>query len=96
MFRTLERPQFAAVQGKLFPIYFSIQTGAPVVLALTLPGSSSAMLGPASGFAGVLDPENRWTVLAPLAVMLISGAVNLGVLLPVVNDCMERRRLQGT
>lgn len=90
MFKTLERPQFSAVQSKLFPIYFSLQTAAPVVLAITHPGNSSLL-----SLDGLLSSENKWTALAPIATMFTTAVVNLVVLLPATTDIMAKRRLQG-
>ncbi|KKA28196.1 hypothetical protein TD95_003718 [Thielaviopsis punctulata] len=92
MFRTLQRPDFATVQSKLFPIYFSMQTFLPLFLALTYPASK--LRGLASGFSGVLAVANRWAVLAPLAVMFTTGAANLLVLEPLTTQCMRDRRAQ--
>ena len=36
MFQTLPRPQFAKVQGKLFPIYFGFQTLCSLLVALSM------------------------------------------------------------
>lgn len=90
MFRTLERPQFSAVQTKLFPIYFSLQTAAPAVLAVTHPGNSGLL-----SLDGLLDPANRWTALVPIATMFTSSLLNLVVLLPKTTGVMAERRLQG-
>ncbi|KEZ46882.1 hypothetical protein SAPIO_CDS0218 [Scedosporium apiospermum] len=90
MFRTLARPQFAAVQSHLFPIYFSLQTAAPAILALTYPGNKNSGLG----LSGILDAANRWTVLAPLATIFATSLLNLLVLLPATGKVMEKRRLQ--
>ncbi|PKS06833.1 hypothetical protein jhhlp_006909 [Lomentospora prolificans] len=90
MFRTLERPQFAAVQSKLFPVYFTLQTAAPAVLALTYPGNK----GGAFGLSGILDVANRWTVLAPIAAIFSSALFNLVVLLPATRKIMEQRKVQ--
>ncbi|KAH7354446.1 hypothetical protein B0T11DRAFT_128357 [Plectosphaerella cucumerina] len=93
MFRVLERPAFSAAQSALFPIYFSLQTALPIILALTYPGSSNP-LGPASGLAGVLDDANRRDTLLPLALALATGAANLLVLLPLTKQIMADRRAQ--
>ena len=78
------------MQTKIFPIYFGLQTVLPAVLALTYPGRA----GPSS-FAGVLDAANRSTVLAPLAVLFVTGVVNLTVILPATQKVMAARRAQG-
>jgi hypothetical protein len=90
MFRTLSRPDFGAVQTKLFPIYFGIQTAAPVVLALTHPDNGGLI-----NLSGVLEPANKWVALVPIATMLVTGFLNLAVLLPATGKIMERRRAQG-
>ena len=90
------------LQRAVFPWYFGIQAVGPVVLALTFPGSRSTILdklartGPAArGIAGVLDSENRWVVLAPLAVASVAGLVNWAYLLPETNKITALRRAQG-
>lgn len=94
MFRVLERPSFSAAQSALFPIYFSLQTALPIVLALTYPGSSGP-LGVTSGITGFLDESNRYDTLLPLAVAFVTGAANLFVLLPATTKIMADRRAQG-
>lgn len=91
-FRRLPRPQFAALQSGIFPVYFSLQSALPVLLALTYPGSPSA--GP-SGLAGVLAAENRVSTLVPLATTFVAGMLNLTVLLPMTRKIMEQRKKQG-
>lgn len=93
MYRVLERPQFSAVQNKLFPIYFSLQTALPVLLALTYPGSRNPFGIPPS-LKGVLDSSNRWAVLAPLVTMFLTGLTNLVVLMPKTRECMKDRNMQ--
>ena len=94
MFKTVSRHSFSAIQTGLFPIYFGIQTAVPVILALTYP--SNALFGVPAGVAGVLHETGRWTSLAPLSTIFITGLVNLVVLLPLVNKVMKERRGQGT
>lgn len=95
-YKTLERPQFAQLQRAIFPGYFGLQTAAPVLLALTYPARKllDAKLT-SSGVMGVLERENRWTVLAPLAAAFVTGLVNLVYLLPETNKITAKRRAQG-
>ncbi|KAI4248758.1 MAG: hypothetical protein LQ352_005822, partial [Teloschistes flavicans] len=70
-FRSLPRPQFASLQSAIFPIYFSLQTALPVLLALTYPASTRSLLGSAtqqaaSGLNDFFEAGNRWSVLAPI------------------------------
>lgn len=93
MFRKVDRPAFSAAQSGLFPIYFGMQTGLPVVMALTFPGN--ALLGHSSSIPGLLEETNRYSSLLPLAAMFVFGLANLVVLLPKVNKVMQDRRGQG-
>src|SRR5690606_38524198 len=86
-FRALPRPQFAALQAKLFPIYFALQALLPAVLAVTYPGSKNPF-GVAGGVAGVLDRANRWRVLAPLAGAFACAVANLVAVGPATTGCM--------
>jgi hypothetical protein len=93
-FKTLPRPQFSIFQQKLFPIYFGIQTALPAFLALTYPASRS--LGAQSGIQGTFAESNRWSVLVPLATMLIAGFANMVFIRPATVNIMKERKLQGT
>ena len=90
--QVLHRPQFSVLQANLFPIYFSLQSVLPVVLAFTYPAAP----GGSSGFSGVLASSNRLSTLTPLSLMLISGLSNLLVVGPATTKCMRDRRNQGT
>lgn len=90
-FQVLARPQFSLLMAKLFPVYFSMQTALPVVLALTYPGS----LTTESGIAGVLDESVRSSVLIPIASVFVTGLANLAVVGPATTKCMDQRKLQG-
>ncbi|KAI1469359.1 uncharacterized protein F4812DRAFT_422803 [Daldinia caldariorum] len=92
-FKVLERPQFATLQRAVFPAYFGIQTAAPVLLALTYPGSKNPF-GVPSSLAGVFHPSNRWGVLVPLGTIFVTGLVNLTYLLPETNKMTDLRREQ--
>ncbi|TFB05907.1 putative mitochondrial outer membrane protein [Trichoderma ghanense] len=93
MFRTVSRPSFSAIQSKLFPIYFGMQTAIPALLALTFPGN--ALLGIKGGIGGLVDAPNKWSSLVPIATMFVSGLVNLVVLLPATIKTMKDRHGQA-
>ncbi|KFG86220.1 hypothetical protein MANI_026927 [Metarhizium anisopliae] len=93
MFKTVERPVFSAIQTKLFPIYFGLQTILPAILALTFPGNTLA--GVSSGISGLLEASSRWHSLAPIAAMLVTGLVNLTILLPATTKTMKDRHGQA-
>lgn len=94
MFRVLERPSFSTAQQALFPIYFSLQTALPVILALTYPGSKNP-LGTQSGVAGILEESKRYCTLLPIVTIFVTGALNLFVLLPATKKIMAERYAQG-
>ncbi|KAK3692530.1 hypothetical protein B0T22DRAFT_16221 [Podospora appendiculata] len=91
-FQVLARPQFSILMTKIFPIYFSMQTALPAVLALTYPASRWG--GGLSGIAGVLEPVNRWSVLVPIATIFATGLANLVVVGPATTECMDERKVQ--
>ncbi|KAK3375322.1 hypothetical protein B0H63DRAFT_275997 [Podospora didyma] len=100
-FQVLARPQFSILMAKIFPVYFSLQTALPVVLALTYPAASAgaALLGgngtsSLSGVSGVLDPANRWSVLVPIGTAFVTALANLAVIGPATTKCMDQRKLQ--
>ncbi|KAL8772950.1 MAG: hypothetical protein Q9209_001970 [Squamulea sp. 1 TL-2023] len=104
-FKCLPRPQFATLQSAIFPIYFSLQSACPILLALTYPGSSvqkpldggfgvvSQHSG--SGIGGFFAEGNRWSVAAPIAVCLAANMVNLVWAGPKTNEIMRLRKHQG-
>ncbi|RDA92872.1 hypothetical protein CP533_2892 [Ophiocordyceps camponoti-saundersi (nom. inval.)] len=92
MYKAIDRPAFSLAQQSLFPIYFSLQTALPAVLALTFPGSTLA--GVPNSVSGLLDVSSRWDSLVPIATMFVTGLVNLTVLLPATVKTMKERRGQ--
>lgn len=95
MFRVLERPFFSAAQNALFPVYFTIQTALPAVMALTFPGSASPFGVQESSLVGLADESNRWSALVPIATMFVTGLANLVVILPKTQKVMAARYAQG-
>ncbi|OOQ83060.1 hypothetical protein PEBR_38474 [Penicillium brasilianum] len=90
-FRALPRPQFATLQTAIFPVYFSMQTALPVVVALT-----ASRGGQALGLSGLAAPENRYNTLLPLATVAITGLINMFVLRPLTVKTMRERKHQET
>ncbi|KAE8148709.1 hypothetical protein BDV25DRAFT_12599 [Aspergillus avenaceus] len=89
-FRALPRPQFASLQTATFPIYFSLQTALPVLVALT-----ASQNGQALGISGLLDSSNRSTLI-PMATAAVTGLVNMTVLRPLTVNIMRERKHQET
>ncbi|KUJ20968.1 uncharacterized protein LY89DRAFT_681599 [Mollisia scopiformis] len=94
-YQALPRPQFSQLQQKLFPVYFGLQTTLPAILALTYPGSRTS-LGPSSGISGTFADVNRWTVLAPIATIFVTSAVNMLYCGPETTRIMRKRKVQET
>ena len=93
-FRALPRAQFATLQSALFPIYFSMQSALPIVMALTFPAARTAIGSTPSGIAGVLHRSNRLHVLAPLVIIFSTGMTNVLVLEPATTKTMRQRKSQ--
>ncbi|OQE28675.1 hypothetical protein PENSTE_c003G01505 [Penicillium steckii] len=90
-FRALPRPQFASLQTAIFPVYFSMQTALPVVVALT-----ASRGGQALGLSGLVAPENRLNTFLPMATVAITGLINMFVLRPLTVNIMRERKHQET
>ena len=89
-YRSLTRPQFSTLQQAIFPIYFSIQSALPVVMAITYPGLQTP-----SGLAGLLARENRFSALVPIVTMFALNITNLLVVGPATTKVMRERKHQG-
>ena len=64
-------------------MYFRLQTIVSALVILTYPGEKqNALFRGAASVQGLLDEDNRGTVMLPLAIMLGSSAANTLVLLP--------------
>lgn len=94
-YRALPRPQFSSLQQAIFPIYFSMQTALPVILALTYPGERTAMAFRASSLSGVLEKQNILHVLTPLVAMFVTSLANLVAVGPATTRIMKERKHQG-
>ncbi|RHZ68143.1 DUF4149 domain-containing protein [Aspergillus thermomutatus] len=90
-FRVLPRPQFSTLQTATFPVYFTLQSALPVVVALT--SSKGAQL---NGISGLLAPENRFGTLLPLATVAVAGLINQVILRPLTVRTMKERKHQET
>jgi len=94
-YQALPRPQFSTLQQALFPVYFSLQTALPVVMALTYPGTQSPLGSSPSGPRGFFAKENRLSVLAPITTIFAMNLTNLLVLGPATTRIMRERKRQG-
>jgi p-aminobenzoyl-glutamate transporter AbgT len=64
-----------------------LQSGLPLALALTYPGS----FGTLSSISGVISEQNQLSVLLPLTLITVSGLANLLYFTPLVNKTMKER-----
>lgn len=96
-YKALPRPQFSSLQQAIFPVYFSLQTALPVVLALTYPGEKSSLTSNStpSGLGGFLAEKNRTSILIPLMTIFASSLANLFVVGPATTRIMRERKHQG-
>ncbi|CCH61720.1 hypothetical protein TBLA_0F01780 [Henningerozyma blattae CBS 6284] len=63
-FKTLERPAFSALQTKVFPIYFALQTTVPLVIMATAPVTLTTAGWSTLGASAVFGAIN-WGILLP-------------------------------
>jgi len=94
-YRALPRAQFSSLQQAIFPVYFSMQTALPVILALTYPGERTAIAFRPSSLSGVLETQNRLHVLTPLLAMFVTSLANLVAVGPATTRIMKERKHQG-
>lgn len=101
-FKALPRPSFSTLQTAVFPIFFTMQSALPAVLALTWPGekvletAGTLAVRRHAGALGLLEKENLWSGLVPVAVMFASGFLNLTLFGPMTTKVMKQRKHQGT
>lgn len=99
-YKALPRPQFSQLQQAIFPPYFALQTALPIVLALTWPGDKVLALGDetaraGAGALGLLEGDNVWNALVPIALMFGTSLLNLVLLGPATTKVMRERKHQG-
>lgn len=82
-FQALPMPQFTTLQKRVFPLYFKLQTGLTVLVAVTHPPMSLVSL------------MNCWWDYVPLVVGLGVSALNLVFWGPRTQEVMIERIHQG-
>lgn len=88
-YKALPRPQFAQLQQKIFPVYFTLQAVLPAVLLLTHPSMSPiSLINPSS-------PHFCNTGL-PLLIVLGASLANLVVISPATLKIVNERKVQET
>lgn len=99
-FKAIPRSAFATLQTHVTPVFFSLQTALPIIMALTWPGRKLAAVGSAgvrsdTGVLGLLQKDNTWSALMPISVMVGTALLNLIALGPLTTQTMRERKHQG-
>ncbi|KAH6633706.1 hypothetical protein C7974DRAFT_177043 [Boeremia exigua] len=94
-YRVLPRPQFSTLQKHTFPVYFTLQTAAPVALLLTYPSGPSRLL-PVLSSAHVLPTPTDNLSSYLIATMFATALANLVYLGPQTTRVMVERKHQET
>jgi len=94
-YQCLPRAQFATLQKNTFPVFFSLQSVLPLIMVATYPGEKLLGARENTGYNGVMAESNRWTVLVPIATMVITSVVNLFLVGPATTKTMKERHHQG-
>ncbi|KAK2808938.1 hypothetical protein FQN50_004211 [Emmonsiellopsis sp. PD_5] len=94
-YKSLPRPQFSTLQASIFPVYFSMQTALPVIMAITYPGERTIVGSRTSSISGLLA-ESQPSTLLPIVAMFVTGLTNMLVLRPLTAKAMRERRHQET
>lgn len=63
-------------------------------MAFTFPADRTATGMTSSSLTGVLEPEQRYSVLTPLLLTSLCGALNMLVIEPATTKCMRDRKGQ--
>lgn len=82
-FQTLPRAQFVTLQQRVFPLYFKLQVGLLVLVALTHPPT------------GLVSLSRRWQDWMSLGVALGASVLNLSVYGPRTESLMVLRSQKG-
>ncbi|MCJ1369410.1 hypothetical protein MMC20_000621 [Loxospora ochrophaea] len=93
-YKALSRPSFSQLQQAVFPIYFSLQTGLSVLLALTYPGLIANLTNGTT--TNLLSPSNRTHTLLPMGIIFASSLSNLLFAGPQTTKIMRERKVQET
>ncbi|KAF2477061.1 uncharacterized protein BDR25DRAFT_208477 [Lindgomyces ingoldianus] len=90
-FHILPRPQFSTLQKHTFPVYFILQSVCPVLMALTYPSGSVALLP--NQHAQNTDDRLAFTLMTTI---LITGLANMLYVGPQTTRVMGLRKHQET
>lgn len=92
----LSRSQFRILQASIWPMYFKLQMIASLLLALTYPGGGAedAPFRGSASAQGLLDADNRSTVLLPLATMVVLSTANALAVVPKTISLMWKLHVE--
>ncbi|KAF1843072.1 uncharacterized protein K460DRAFT_290414 [Cucurbitaria berberidis CBS 394.84] len=94
-FRVLPRPQFSTLQKNTFPVYFTLQTLAPLAMLFTYPSGASSLLPLLSSSPKVQTPTDKlgaWLI----GTMFFAALANWAYIGPQTTKVMELRKHQET
>ncbi|KAJ4361776.1 hypothetical protein N0V83_010716 [Neocucurbitaria cava] len=94
-FRVLPRPQFSTLQKHTFPVYFTLQTLAPLAMLFTYPSGSSSVLPFLSSNPKVQTPTDRLAAWL-IATMFFTALANWVYIGPKTTEIMALRKHQET
>ncbi|EOA90083.1 hypothetical protein ACJQWK_07654 [Exserohilum turcicum] len=109
-FRVLPRPQFSTLQKHTFPIFFGLQTVAPIAMFLTYPRGATSLIPSFLLPSSPAAPPPSFSFFAPAststsnnklaswlhAAMLATAVVNLVYIGPKTTEVMGIRKHQET
>ncbi|PSN67684.1 hypothetical protein BS50DRAFT_550652 [Corynespora cassiicola Philippines] len=92
-FRVLPRPQFSTLQKHTFPVYFTLQSVTPLLMALTYPA--------AGGWRALLPLQHTQSsddrlAFTLISTMLVTGLINWVYVGPQTTEVMKLRKHQET
>lgn len=96
-FRVLPRPQFSTLQRHTFPVYFTLQTLAPLALLVTYPsGGPASLLGSVFSSSAHVPTATDVRACWLIGTMFFTGLTNLAYLGPKTTRIMGQRKHQET
>ncbi|KAF2275527.1 uncharacterized protein EI97DRAFT_434356 [Westerdykella ornata] len=92
-FRVLPRAQFSTLQKNIFPIYFALQTIAPLCMIATYPAGWRALV---SGSTSAASASSHRLPFYLISTLFLTGAVNFLFIGPATTQVMQERKKQET
>jgi hypothetical protein len=94
-FRVLPRPQFSTLQKHTFPVYFTLQTLAPLAMLITYPSGYSRLIPYFASSPTVQTTTDNLTMWL-ISTMFVTAVSNLLYVGPKTTEIMRLRKHQET